>query len=810
MHLLFHLRLAARRLVRTPLVALAIVASLTISIAAVTTAFSIVDAVLVRALPFRNASQLVWVSSVRPQRTDAPFSLPEFIDYSAEAKSIELAAYTSWNAALETSETAQRLQGMRISANAFQVLGATAAAGRLFRPEDDQADAARVVLLSYAYWQSQFGGARDAIGTTLRLNGDAYQVVGVLPRYFPLPLRDMDVAVPLAPALDPLRDARASVNFLRFFGVYRQGGLITADREMSSLLAGLKSRFPTEYATRLGVRLTPLHEYLIGDTRPVLVVMLAGAGLLLAVALANVLNLLLIRGMARQGEMALRRALGASPLHVAAGAAADTALLVIAGAVGGVLLARVALTVVASSSINVPRLNETSLDVRSLAFAIGITAACTALFSLIPVLAAWRSDPRQALTAMGRGQHGRRGQARARATFLVAQVSVAVLLCIVTATLVTSIARLQRVDLGYRPDSTFVARVTLPPIRYRTVADVAQFARALESELIATPGVSGAGAVSVAPLSGITYSVPFDVPGRAPDESRDRPNANLRAVSPGYLTSIRASLATGRTFAESDDERGAHVAIVSESFARRYFADTDPLGREIRINDNNTGPRPLTVVGIIRDLRHVSIDGAPPLDIYIPMAQVHPDGLGFVTGSQFWTLRAASGISAVSATFGRAVERVDRNVAVARIRPMTAYVDDVLAPRRASVATLLSFAAVAFVLATIGIYSVIAYTVEQRRRELGVRLALGASRENVARHVMEPAIAMSVLGILFGVVGALATRQLVAGLLFGVSATDPVVMVLVATLVLVTGTLAAAIPALRATRIDPAIALNSE
>jgi putative ABC transport system permease protein len=252
-----------------------------------------------------------------------------------------------------------------------------------------------------------------------------------------------------------------------------------------------------------------------------------------------------------------------------------------------------------------------------------------------------------------------------------------------------------------------------------------------------------------------------------------------------------------------------HVAIVSESFASRYFPAGDPLGREIRINDNNTGPRPLTVVGVIRDLRHISIDGGPPLDIYIPLAQVHPDGLGFVTGSQFWTLRAFRhefGVGHVR----RAVGRVDRNVAVARIRPMTAYVDDVLAPRRASVATLLSFAAVAFILAAVGVYSVIAYTVEQRRRELGVRMALGASRQNVARHVMGPAIVMSMLGILVGAAGALATRQLVASLLFGVTATDPVVMILVATLVLVTGTLAAAIPALRATRIDPAIALNSE
>ena len=802
-----HLRLAWRRLARTPLVALAIVASLTISIAAVTTAFSIVNAVLVRALPFRNAPALVWMSSVRPQRADAPFSLPEYMDYSAQAKSIDLAAFTSWSGALETSGTAQRLQGMRISANAFGVLGAQPAAGRLLQPDDDKPDATRVVLLSYAFWQSQFGGRLDAIGKSLRLNGEPRQIVGVMPRYFPLPVSDVDVAVPLAPALDPLRHVRNSVNFLRVFGVLRDNGISASQREMSSLAAQLKSQFPTQYATKLGVRLTPLQDYLVGDTRPVLIVMLGGAALLLVVALANVLNLLLIRGMARQGEMAIRRALGASPLHVALSAVVEAGMLAVASALLGVWLARAAIAVIAASSIKVPRLAETTLDLGSLAFATVITAVCTAIFSLFPVMSAWRIDPRQALSAVGRGQHGHRGQSRARSAFLVAQVSLAVLLCVVTTALVGSLARLQRVDLGYRPDSTFIARLTLPPARYGTVDALAQFVRLLEAELQATPGVGGAGAVSVAPLSGLLYSVPFQVPGRPPDESRSQPNANLRAVSPGYLTSIGASIARGRTFTSLDNERGARVAVISQAFAARYFGDSDPLGRELLINDNNTGPRSLSIVGVLRDMRHVTLDGAASLDIFIPMAQVHNDGLPAVTTSQFWTIR---GTAAGARVLTSAVGRVDRNVAIARVRPMRSYVDDVLAPRRVSMATLFSFSVVAFVLATIGVYSVIAFSVEQRRREIGVRLALGASRANVSSQVIGPALSYCVLGIALGVLGAIATRQLVAGLLFGVTATDVRVIGGVSILVLLTAALAAAIPAHRASRIDPATALNSE
>jgi predicted permease len=802
-----HLRLAWRRLSRTPLVALAIVASLTISIAAVTTAFSIVNAVLVRALPFRNAPNLVWMSSVRPQRADAPFSLPEYMDYRAQAKSLELAAFTSWSGALETTGTAQRLQGMRISANTFGVLGAQPAAGRLFEPDDDSSDAARVVVLSYAFWQTQFGGRLDAIGQSLRLNGVPHQVVGVMPRYFPLPIRDVDVAVPLAPALDPLRNVRNSVNFLRVFGVLRANSMSASQQEMSSLAAVLKAQFPTEYATKLGVRLTPLHDYLVGESRPTLIVMLGGAALLLVVALANVLNLLLIRGMASQGEMTVRRALGASPIQVALGAVVEASLLAVAGAVLGVYIARAAVAVIAASSINVPRLGEARLDLGSVIVATAITAACTVVFSLVPVLSAWRTDPRQALSSIGRGHHGQRGQARARSAFLVAQVSLAVLLCVVTTAMVSSLARLQRVDLGYRPDSTFVARLTLPPSRYGSVGTLGQFVRLLEAELQSTPGVSAAGAVSVAPLTGLLYSVPFQVPGRPPDEARSQPNANLRAVSPGYLTSIRASIERGRLLTPSDDEHALRVAVVSQAFAARYFGDSDPLGRELRINDNNTGPRPLAIVGVIRDMRHVTIDGTPSLDIFIPMAQVHNDGLAAVTGSQFWAVRGAAVGARVIAD---AVGRVDRSVAVARVRPMRSYVDDVLAPRRVSMATLFSFSGVAFVLATIGVYSVIAFSVEQRRREIGVRLALGASRRSVSAHVIGPAIRYCAVGIALGIVGAVATRQVVAGMLFGIAAADVRVIGGVSILVMVTAVLAAAIPAHRASRIDPATALTGE
>ena len=808
--LTYDLRIAVRALARTPLLTAAIIASLAISIGAVTTVFSVVNSVLVRALPFRNEAQLVWMSSLRPRRSDAPFTLPEFADYAAQSRTVELAAYTTWNAAMETKGTALRLQGLRLSANAFDVLGAFPTVGRLLRPNDDSSKAAHVVVLGYGFWQTQFGADRGVVGQTLRLNGEAYTVVGVLPRYFPLPIRNAEVVVPLSPDLDPRRNLRGSTNFLRIFGRLRSATLAAAQREMSGLADDLKSRFPTEYATKLGVRLVPYHDYLVGSSRQILTLLFGAAVLLLAIALANVLNLLLIRGVARRGEIALRRALGATPLHLAIGLGSEAALLAAAGSVVGIVMSRATVAVIAASSIDVPRLDETRVDWHTLAFVIVVAALATALFSIVPMLAAWRSAPGTALAALGRGQHGARGQNRTRSMFLVAQLSFAVLLVALSATMVTSLARLERVELGYRPDSTLVARVTLPPTKYRSVADVVRFTRELEAALRASPGVIGAGAISVAPLSGILYSVPFTIPGRAPSEHRDQPNANIRAVSPGYFESIRASLARGRFFDDRDNETGQHVAVVSQAFAERYFAGVDPVGREFLVDDNNHGPRPLAIIGVSRDMRQIDLDGPPSLDIFIPMGQIHADGLGFVTGSQFWTLRVATAMAGGSTIFARAIGRVDPEVAVARVRPMGDYVGEVLASRKVSVATLLGFASVALLLAAIGVYSVTAYSVEQRRREIGLRMALGASRGDMARHVIRPAIAIASIGVAIGIAGAVTARQVVAGLLFGVTPTDPLLLTSVGGLLIVISAVAAAIPARRATQIDPAIALAGE
>jgi putative ABC transport system permease protein len=394
-------------------------------------------------------------------------------------------------------------------------------------------------------------------------------------------------------------------------------------------------------------------------------------------------------------------------------------------------------------------LSEARVDRSALLFVAGLSTLATALLSLVPLGAALRAAPQAALQGAGRGGAGRRKQRRLRGAFIVAEVALAVTLTAATAVLLESLVRLERVDLGYRPDSVFVARVSLPPQRYSRPADVAAFYDRLHATLERQPGVVAAGVVSVAPLSGLLYTVPFSVAGRPPAD-RDRPSAHFRAISPGYLTAIRASLVAGRAFTEFDDAEAPRVALVSRALAERYFAGTDPIGQQLLVDDNDEGPRPLTVVGVVRNLRHVDLEGPPTYDIYIPLRQVHRDGVGFVAGNQFWTVRVTTDPLKYRPTFLTALREADPDAAASGQSSMAGYVDAALAPRRFAVTLLLGFAVMAVVLAAVGVYGVMAYSVAQRRREIGVRLALGARPGSVVGLVLWQALALSLVGVVLG------------------------------------------------------------
>jgi putative ABC transport system permease protein len=805
------LRTSIRSLARAPIVSTSIIATLAVSIGATTAMFSVINAVLIRGLPFRDADRVVWITSVTPDRADGPFTLPEFIDFRERARGVDLAAYASWSTTLATTDVPQRLQGMRLSADAFDILGVPPSAGRLLRESDDAIDAPRVVVVSYGFWQTRLAGKREAVGQVLRLNGDAHTIVGVLPKHFPLPMRTVDVVVPLSPDRDPRRRNRGSTNFLRLFGRVRDASSIAgAERELSDLTKDLREEFPGVYESKIGVRVAPMQQALIGDHRATLLVLGGAVSLLLCIALANVINLLLIRAATHQGEIAVRRALGATASQVSWHLFAEGAVLAVAGALGGIALAYAGVgLVVRNASTAVPRLGEVQVDGETLLFVVALTVVATIVFSALPVVAALKTSPESALRASSRANVGSRAQARLRGTFIVAEIALTVVVTTATASLVASLERLQHVELGYRPDSVFTIRLAFPPSRYADAAQLARFYNGLHSALMSQPGVVSAGVVNAVPLSGVLATANIAAAGQAPASIRDWPDSHYREVSADYFKTIGARMLAGRAFRDADNESSMPAVIVNRAVAERLFPGTNPIGRALLVDDNSKAPREVVVVGVVENMRDVDLDGQTAFVVFIPLAQTPRDIVSFVAASQFWAVRVAMDPSRFAPTFLAALKQTDADVATSSAGTLRGFIDATLATRRFTVSLLIAFAVISLSLATIGVYGVIAYGVEQQRREIGVRLTLGASPRSIVRDVLGNALVLSGVGVAIGVGGAMVAGRSMASLLFGVAPGEPVLLLAVSALAVFATGLASWIPAMRASRIDPLAALSS-
>ena len=810
------LRLTARSLRRSPLTTCSIVGTLGICIGVVAAMYSLVDAVLIRALPYERPDRLVWISSVSPDRPDRPFSLPELLDYRAQATTTRIGAYASLSAIVESpdGEGARRLPGLRMTADGLTILGVRPSVGRTLIASDDAPTAARVVMLGYAYWRRAFAGDPRVVGRALTVNGEAHTIVGVLPRFFPLPLRDIDVVVPLDPEHDPRRTARNSVNFLRAFGRIAPATTVQgAERELSAIAARLRAQFPTEYAAKIGVRVTPLQEYLVATPRPTLMILMACVGLMVAIALVNVLNLLLARAVTRQTEIAVRVALGASGRQIGAQLALEGAILVVASGAVGIAVAHGSVSYAATHlTALAPRIEEARISASAVGVVLLVCAVATVAFSVVPNLFARTVSPGLALRGAGRGGGASRTQARMRSRFVVAQLALAVMIMSAAAALAQSLVRLERVELGFRPDSVFVGRIALQPQRYRAPADVARFARAMETALAIEPGVISAGATSSAPLSGVLSAVPFAPVQRRPPLRHDWPTANFRAITPGYLTSLGARILSGRAISLGDDGAATPVAVVNRALVERHFPGgaSEAVGAELLIDDNDTGARRVTIVGVVDNVREVDLDGPVVPEVFIALAQAHADGLSFITASQFWAVRVRGDPTAFADTFRRVLATVDPTSATALLTELRSYVDMTLSPRRFSVALLATFTAIALVLTTLGLYGVTAYGVEQRRQEIGVRIALGATPAGIMRIVLGRALRLAGVGVALGLVGAQAAGGLMSRLMFGVSPAEPMLLAGVSAFLFGTALVASWGPGIRATRIDTLRALSGD
>ena len=802
MSVLRELRVTVRALRKTPAFTLGALATIALTVGATTAIFSVVHAVLLRQLPYRDADRVFWVWGDQQGRDRTPLNVPDFMDYRQQARMLDgLAGYFSYGAGLSDEAAGERLYGLRATGNFFDVLGARPRLGRLLRPEDESAGSEHVVVLTSALWERRFGGDARAIGSSVRLNGERYEVVGILDPGFATPIRDVDFVIPFSPDRDPRRGLRGSVAFIFGVGRLRDGTRVEpADAELDSIARTLQGQFPVENARKRGINLVGVLDGVAGSFRTALVTIFAAVGAMWLVACANLGNLMLTRASGRRKEIAVQLALGSSRLAVARQCLIEAVSIGVVGGALGVLVAYWSMPLLMSlAPAQLPRLDGIGLNVTVLFFSMTVSLLTAVLFGAGPALATARLDVRDALVGSSRGTTA--GGRTIRGTLVACEVALAVTLLVAVTLLAKSFANVQSIDPGFDPDHVLSARITLPPQRFTSRESIVTFQRALRDRVSALPDVRAQGAITMPPLIGALARIPFTVEGRV-IERENVPMAQFRFVSAGYFETVGIPLKRGRTFSERDSEHTSPVAIVNEALAERWLDGRDPIGARLLVDDGDSSPpRPVEVVGVVGNVKQITLDATEPTwDIYLVYPQIHPDTIGLATGNMFWFLRTGSDPMLLASAFAQEVRRVNGDVVASQIRPMSRYLDDAVGPRRFSVSLMTAFSLAALLLAVTGIYAVIAYSVNQRTREFGIRAALGATASTLVRLVMTEGARYIGVGLVAGLGLAFAVVRSLEALLFGLSPGDPVTFVQVTAIVTVAALIAAGIPGLRAAR----------
>ncbi len=743
--------------------------------------------------------------SERGEPSDEWLSYANFHDLREETAGLEaLAAWGGWRGTLTGEGAAEQVPGGAVTHDMFSgVLRVEPALGRDFRPADDVPGAEGRVILSHGFWQRALGGDPDVIGRTLRMSGEAWEVIGVMPAAFLPPFApDAQLWVPLRTDMSEEAPRRGGY-YLRAIGRRAPGTSVAAlDAELRVVGARLQESYP-----RSNVAMTfdaiPLRDDVVAEARTGLLVLLAAVAFVLLVACVNVANLLLARSAARREELAVRSALGAPRGRIVRQMLTEAGLLALVGGFLGVIVAIWGTDLlVALAPDGTPRLAEVGVDGRVLAVTAIVTLLAGALFGLVPAIRAGREDAVTALREGGRGGSGARGAARARSTLVVAQVAVALALLIGAGLLVQSFQNLRTTDLGFQPAGVLAMQLNLPGEQYETGDQRRAFYDELEARLGAIPGVASVALTSTLPLTGFDSDVSFNIEG-APIPEPGQPQATwFRRVTPGYLETMGIRLIDGRPFAPADNADATPVLIINQTFAGRYFPGEDPIGR--RINMGNPGdPTWREIVGVAADIRNFGIREESRVATYSPCAQTTA---GYVSPVLRTTVPPASIVPAVR----RAIAELDETLAAGEITTMDELVLAALAPDRFIAMLLSLFAGLALVLAVVGLYGVVSYGVGRRLPEFGVRLALGAAGRDVAVMILRQSLVLVAIGLGVGLAAAVALTRLLGGLLFGVPALDAATFAGVTLLLLAAGAAAAAIPAFRAARLDPVRVLTRE
>jgi putative ABC transport system permease protein len=795
------LRQALRQMRRSPGFTAAAVITLALGISANTAVFSVVDQVLLHPLPYPDSDRIVKVTQTFQGVPTEDASPANYLDWVSQNQVFaQMAASRGWLGSLSAGDRPERVKGTMATPSFFSLFGVSPILGRGLEASDAQPGNDHVVVLGYGLWQRYFAADRAIVGRAIRLNGEQYAVVGVMPPNFsPDEYGELWLTSawgmpthPLVPDKDPrqFRDR----NYLDVWARLKPGVTSQQARaELDTIARRLEIEYP-EANDKIGVSFLPLHEYVVGDIRPVLLVLLAAVVVVLLIGCANVANLLLARGAARAREISIRTTLGASRGRLLRQLLTESVVLAFLGGALGILLAVAAVpSLLAMSPSDIRQFNQIGINWEVLAFSFVASIVCGISFGLIPALQSSRSNPSEFLKEGERGSTANRG--RTRSALVIVEVGLSLVLLVGAGLLVRSFARLMDVNPGFDPDRLLTFSLGLPSST--DAAHQFAFYRQVLQQLQALPGAQTVGAVSRLPLAGGNSSRSFNASGNASDYSAD-----IRVSTPDYFRAMGIPLLKGRSFSESDLASSINVAVVNDALARNVFPGQDPIGKLL----TNFGPDSLTlqIVGVVGNVRHVGLDTAPHSEIYQLLGQAQ-------WPSMFVAMRSAT-LDATSLTSAaqHVVWGVNKDVPLANVRTMQDVVANSVQRRRFSMLLLTIFAAVAMLLAAIGLYGVMSYSVAQRTKEIGIRMALGARRPDVLVLVVKQGMALVLLGIAAGIVLSLGMTRLISGMLFGITATDPLTFAGVALLLGAVAFLANYLPARRAASVDPMVALRYE
>jgi predicted permease len=815
------LRFAARTLAQAPAFAAAAILSLALGVGANAALFSVASALLLRPLPYVDADRLVilWNRSPGLGITEDWFSTAQYFDIMTTAQQFEdVAIAIGANSNLTGDGAPERVGTIRVSSNLLPMLGVGPLHGRLFTADEDVEGAAPTAILHHGTWMRRYGGDPTAVGKHVVLNGVTHEIVGVAPAWFSLRREVMPtlgiaadaeilLPLPLGPKAPQFR-GREDYNILA--KLKRGSSAERAQAEMDALTARLRQEHPDVYPPTGGLTfgVVPLQDQVVGDVRWSLVVLLAAVGFVLLIACANVANLLLSRAFDRQKEIAVRAALGASRARIVRQLLTESILLALVGGGLAFLIAWWSLEGIrVLGPASVPRVHEIAIDGGVLLFTLALSVASGVVFGLAPALRLGSLHLRDALKETGRGTSVAgafwgRGQ-YARRLLVVSELALAMMVLVGAGLLVRSFARLQAVPPGFTPEGVLTMELTLTPPRHADAAAVLEGYRQLWPRLAALPGVEAAGGVSALPLSGMMSWGPVTIEGRVPPPGEKFINADMRMVGGDYFRAMGIPLVAGRLFTEHDTRASDRVVAVDEFMARQMWPGADAVGKRIKSGGLDSTSPWMTVVGVVGRIKQDALDAESRIAVYFPHTQ-------FPARSMNVVLKTRADAASLAAPAIEAIRAMDPDLPVYNVRTMTARVSESLARRRFAMLLLTLFAALGFGLATVGVYGVIAYLVSQGARELGIRIALGATPGGIVRLILREGLTLAALGVTAGVLGAFAAARLMRRLLFQVDALDPATFATTAALLTAVAALAALIPAARAARIDPIVALKSE